>query len=393
MTFSSTCRLTGEPLEEVLDLGRQPLGNAFVADENADEYFFPLRCGFAPGSKLFQLFEQPSPAKMFHDDYAFVSGTSRAMETHFQVFAEDVLTRDFLSSGGLVVEIGCNDGILLSHFAKKGFRHLGVEPAGSVAQLAEARGLNVSRQFFDPETVDQIIGNQGPADVILAANVICHIPDIQMLADSVRRLLKPTGLFIFEEPYLGDVVRLGSYDQVYDEHVFLFSALSVKQIFESYGMELIDVEHQKTHGGSMRYTLAKSNQYKPSSRVDSVLGAEKSQGLDSTSTFLKLAERVVHSAIRLKEFLEGFVAKNLKVAAFGATSKSTTIYNFARIGPDLVTEIYDNSPGKVGKLSPGMHIPVVHQDKFSTQPPDATFLAAWNHHEEIFSNNPEYSRR
>jgi len=387
------CRLTNSPLELVLDLGRQPLGNGFLSPENlANEYFYDLQCGFAEDSKLFQLITQPAPELMFHEDYAFISGTSEHMKRHFKEFASDVIDRGFCPTDtGFAVELGCNDGILLEHFAVRGIRHLGVEPSSDVAAMAAARGIDVTTEFFSTRLAQQIVSSQGHADVVMAANVMCHIPDIGDLATGIEHLLSPTGVLIFEDPYLGAVVELTSYDQIYDEHVFLFSALSVQNIFASVGMELIDTEPQATHGGSMRYTLAKVGRHPVSPRVALTLEREKALGLGRVDTYHQLAARVEASGRQLRDLLAELVGQGLDVAAFGATSKSTTIYNYAGIGPDLISRIFDNTPLKIGKLSPGMHIPIVESGAFVAQPPQVAFLAAWNHEREILERNSAYA--
>lgn len=385
------CRLTGDLLEVVLNLGRQPLGNGFITKEKKEEFFYDLRCGFSPISQLFQIIDQPPPEVMFHDAYAFHSGTSTRMSHHFKMLSDAIADKEDLSDTSFVVEIGCNDGIFLKHVSERGIPHLGVEPARDVADLAERSGVNVLRSFFNFDTAQRIIQDHGRASVVVAANVMCHIPDIRGLAEAVAALLKPEGVLIFEDPYLGDVLRLGSYDQIYDEHVFLFSALSVSKIFAEVGLELVDVEPQPTHGGSMRYTLAASGRRPKTTAVDTVIAEELRQGLDRTETFYTFAQRVATSAKALSYTLEDLRSKNKKIGAYGATSKSTTIYNYAKIDRSLISCIFDNSASKIGKLTPGMHIPIVDESKFALDPPDVTFLAAWNHEREILDRYPSYA--
>lgn len=393
MSTVGHCRLTNSPLEWVLDLGRQPLGNGFFTPDGiANEYFYDLRCGFAEDSKLFQLIEQPAPELMFHQDYAFISGTSEHMKQHFEEFAVSVLDKGFCpAESGFAVELGCNDGILLGHFADKGIRHLGVEPSSDVAAMAAERGISVITEFFGADLAERIVSEHGHADIVMAANVMCHIPDVTDLAAGIAELLSPTGVVVFEDPYLGAVIELTSYDQIYDEHVFLFSALSVQNIFATVGMELIDTEAQVTHGGSMRYTLGKVGQHPVSPRVAQTLAKETDQGLGRVETFHAFAERVAANGRALKDLLAEVVAEGRDVAAFGATSKSTTIYNYAGIGPDLISRIFDNTPLKIGKLSPGMHIPIIESGAFTTEPPEVAFLAAWNHEGEILARNQAFS--
>jgi SAM-dependent methyltransferase len=385
MTSTAVCRLSGSPLDHVLDLGRQPLGNGFLAPGDfSGEYFYDLKCGFAPDSFLFQLIEQPSPELMFHADYAFFSGTSKHMQEHFADFADDVVSRGYLTANDpFVVELGSNDGIYLKHFAAISVRHLGVEPSGAVADVAEGQGISVCREFFDIQLAQRILDDHGPADVVSAANVMCHIPDVHQLAGGIANLLKTDGVLIFEDPYLGDVVRLTSYDQIYDEHVFLFSALSVQSIFATVGMELIDVSPQVTHGGSMRYFLSKAGRRPISPRVQKLLEAERAEGLHKVDTYVDFARRVSESGAALQKMLREIKASGASIAAYGATSKSTTIYNYAGIGTELIDYICDNTPLKQGKYSPGAHIPILGESAFSAAPPNYAFLAAWNHEIEI----------
>ncbi len=392
MPSDPVCRLTGTPLTVVLDLGRQPLGNGFLDPVDFDsEYFYHLRCGFAEDSCLFQLVEQPSPELMFHHDYAFFSSTSRHMQEHFAAFAEDIRDRGYVDGDDpLVVEIGSNDGIFLKHFSADGVRHLGIEPSGAVADKAVESGVKVCREFFDVALASRILDEHGPASVISAANVMCHIPGIHELAQGIALLLGDDGILVFEDPYLGDVVRLTSYDQIYDEHVFLFSALSVQNIFRTVGMELIDLVPQATHGGSMRYFLTKEGRRVPSPTVQEILDIELAQGLDRTETFVELAERVAASAVTLRRTLEEIRAAGKTIAAYGATSKSTTIYNYAGIGPDLIDFICDNTPLKQERFSPGVHIPILPESAFRMSPLDYAFLAAWNHEAEIRSHNAPF---
>lgn len=392
VTSVMNCRLSDTALEVVLDLGKQPLGNGFLIPEQFEaEYFYSLKCGFAEDSKLFQLIEQPAPEMMFHQDYAFFSSTSTRMKEHFANFANDVLTKGSLSNDSpFIVELGSNDGIFLTHFANLHIPHLGVEPSGAVADVAEAQGIRVTREFFSTVLARRILADHGPADVIAAANVMCHIPDIHDLAKGIALLLKDTGVLIFEDPYLGDVIRLTSYDQIYDEHVFLFSALSVQNIFATVGMELIDLEPQRTHGGSMRYTLGKIGRSIASPRVREILAKELAQGLDKTRTFVEFAQRVRESGSNLRKLMEKLKLGQRTIAAYGATSKSTTIYNYAKIGPDLIDYICDNTPFKQGKFSPGAHIPIMSEEHFRHSPPDYAFLAAWNHEAELRAHNQAF---
>lgn len=386
------CRISGQPLIKVLDFGLQPLGNGFLLPEQfTSEYFYPMEVGFSESSMMFQLIEQPAPEQMFHEQYAFYSSTSRFMEQHFGEFARQVMQSGYLSkTDPFVVELGCNDGIMLKNFAKAGMRHLGIEPSRNVAEVANAQGVRTLSEFFAEGVAEQIVGMDGQADAFIAANVMCHIPDIRGVVKGIRTLLKPTGVVMFEDPYLGDVIEKISYDQIYDEHVFLFSAHSIKHLFNLYGMELIDVQPQKTHGGSMRYVLAHAGAYPVKEAVAQLLQKEQTIGLHRLSTYETFRKNVEQSRSDLVNLLRGLKSQGKRIAGYGATSKSTTILNYCGIGPDLIEYISDTTPIKQGKFTPGVHIPVKPYEAFKANPPDYAVLFAWNHAEEIMAKEKAF---
>jgi methylation protein EvaC len=391
----TVCRSFGAELEVVLDLGRQPLGNGFrFPDDESEEVFFDLRCGFSEVSCLFQLIEQPPAEEMFHGDYAFKTGTSGAMVRHFTELAASLVDKYSLGpDDSFVVELGSNDGTFLKPFAKRGARHLGVEPSANVAAMSEEAGVHVLTEFFSPDTAATILGSHGDADLIYAANVMCHLHGIRGVAEGMSNLLSDRGVVVFEDPYLGSVLEKNSYDQIYDEHVFLFSALSVQSIFAPFGLELIDAELLPVHGGSMRYTLVKSGNRAVSTAVGDVISWERSVGMHRTQTYHEFAARVAESGRRLHEELERFAAAGTDVVAFGATSKSTTVYNYSKVGPEHIRVIFDNTSSKQGRLSPGVHIPVVPDPGFLESGADVAFLGAWNHRAEILEHNRAFTER
>jgi len=333
---------------------------------------------------MFQIVEQPDPARMFHDQYAFYSSTSRNMQAHFEQFAGSVMN-DVLAGllNPFVVELGSNDGTMLRHFHKRGIRHLGVEPSQNVADVARGNGINTISKFFNESLAQEIVADNGPADAIMAANVMCHIPDLPGVAAGVRRLLKPDGVFIFEDPYLGDMVAKTSYDQIYDEHVFIFSVNSVTRAFAMHGLELVDAIQQVTHGGSMRYVLAPKGSRAVSSRVAEQLAKEREQGLDRAETYLRFKQNCETSRTLLVQTLDALSNKGKRVAGYGATSKSTTVINYCGITPADIAYISDTTPIKQHKLSPGAHIPVKPYSEFARDYPDYALLFAWNHANEI----------
>lgn len=381
----TSCRICAGTISPFMSFGKMPIANGFLtADEIPDEYFFELAPAFCHRCGMFQIVEQPRPEKMFHDRYAFFSSTSRYMQVHFEKMAAQ-LRADYLASvdDPFVVELGSNDGILLKNFQSRNIRHLGVEPSGNVAEVARGQGIRTISKFFGPQLADEIVSENGRADLVMAANVMCHIPDLASVATAVARLLKSSGVFVFEDPYLGDMIAKTSYDQIYDEHVFIFSATSVSSAFAMHGLELIDTQPQPTHGGSMRYVLAPRGSRPVAPRVIERLELETKWGLDQPRTYEGFRQSCERSRSMLMQVLETARDQQKRVVGYGATSKSTTVTNYCGITSDHIEFISDTTPIKQGKLSPGAHIPVRPYDAFLENFPNYALLFAWNHAEEI----------
>jgi methylation protein EvaC len=289
-----------------------------------------------------------------------------------------------------VVELGSNDGIMLRHFKAAKIRHLGIEPSKNVADVARSQGINTLSEFFNPALAERIIAEHGHADAVACANVMCHIPDINGVASGMARLLKPDGVLMFEDPYLGDMIAKTSYDQIYDEHVFIFSATSISNAFRRHGLELIDVLPQPTHGGSMRYVLAPRGSHPISPNVPALIEKEKSLGLHQAKTCEQFKRNCEKSREELVGLLKKLKSEGGRVVGYGATSKSTTVLNYCGIGPDLIEFISDTTPIKQGKLTPGSHIPVKPYESFSENPPGYALLFAWNHANEIFAKEENF---
>jgi methylation protein EvaC len=383
----TNCRICAAPIAPFMSFGQMPIANGFLLPEQfEDEYFFELAPAFCNACSMVQIIEQPDPEVMFHENYAFFSRTSRYMQEHFARFAEQV-RQAFMSESAdpFVVELGSNDGIMLQNFADKDIRHLGVEPSSNVAEIARGHGVNTICEFFDEALAERLIAGHGHADAVLSANVMCHIPDLNSVAAGIARLLKPTGVLVFEDPYLGDVIEKTSYDQIYDEHVFVFSATSVSDAFARHGLELINVEPQITHGGSMRYTLAPKGSRPVASAVGDCLAHEGSLGLGMAATYERFRENCEASRDGLLVLLNQLRDQGARVVGYGATSKSTTVMNYCGIGPEHIEFISDTTPTKQGKFTPGSHIAVKSYDAFIADYPSHALLFAWNHKAEIMA--------
>ena len=388
------CRSCDTPITAFMSFGRQPIANGFLAREQIpNEQFYEMEVAVCPHCSLFQLIEQPAPETMFHADYAFFSQTSRGMQDHFEAFAKWVMAEKLKAKDPFVLELGSNDGIMLRHFAAAGVRCLGIEPSANVAAAARRIGVDTISEFFSAALARRLRAERGPVDVMLGANVMCHIPAIRDIAAGVVELLKPEGLLIFEDPYLGDVIEKTSYDQIYDEHVFLFSVRSVAAAFGPFGLAVVDVLPQSTHGGSMRYVLGRPAHHPVSARVTAQIALEDGLGLSDPKTFERFRDKCERSRRALRELLVDLAGQGKRVVGYGATSKSTTIMCYSGVTPDLIEFISDTTPIKQNKLSPGAHIPVLPPERFWSNYPDYAVLFAWNHAKEIMARETEFIAR
>ena len=387
----SKCLVCNNHFNPFVDFGDMPIANAFsLKEELFNEYTFAMKVGFCENCNMVQLVEQPDREKMFHENYAFFSSTSNYMINHFNDFASSVISLQGLNENSFVLEVGCNDGIMLQSFLSNKIPCLGIEPSQNVANVAIEKGIEVITEFFDQPLAQHISKMYQKADAILSANVMCHIPYIHSIYDGVKFLLKDDGVFIFEDPYLGEIIEKTSFDQIYDEHVFLFSALSISYIANAHDLELVDVEPQITHGGSMRYTIAHKGLKEVSQNVNRLIEQEKAIGLDNQHSYMNFTKSVDKIKDDLISLLTKLKNEGKKVVAYGATSKSTTVTNYFGITPDLVDCIYDTTPIKQNKYSPGAHIPVLPYNQFRESNPDYVLLFAWNHAEEIMKKESDY---
>ncbi|GLW09409.1 SAM-dependent methyltransferase [Microtetraspora sp. NBRC 13810] len=382
----SVCRICEGAVHEFLDLGRQPLSDAFPqAGETAGEFFYRLAVGVCDGCTMVQLMEEVPRERMFHEDYPYYSSGSSVMREHFAQTARDLIRTELTGGDPFIVEIGCNDGIMLNTVRDAGIRHLGFEPSASVAKVAQDKGVRVRTEFFEESTAVAVRSTDGPADVIYSANTFCHIPYVASVLRGADALLGPDGVFVFEDPYLGDIVAKTSFDQIYDEHFFLFSATSVQAMARRFGFELVDVRRLPVHGGEVRYTLGRPGMREPTPAVAALLDAERAARLADPETLRGFAASVARVRDDLVSLLKEIKANGQKVVAYGATAKSATVANYCGIGPDLVAYVCDTTPAKQHRLTPGMHIPVKPANAFQESYPDYALLFAWNHSQEIMT--------
>jgi methylation protein EvaC len=387
------CKITKKKLKPFMTFGKMPIANGFLKKKHfKKEYFFEMEVGFSKEVSLFQLNNHPKPKLMFNKNYPFFTGSSKGMINHFKNYASWI-KKNYLKKNDTLIEVGSNDGTFLNNFKDSKIKTLGIEPSSNVANVSKARGIKTINNFFTYENVKKIKGLKNKTDIICAANVICHVPNLTDLIKGVDHLLDDNGFFIFEEPYLGSMYKKTSYDQIYDEHIFMFSVNSIKKIFKLFNFELINVIPQKTHGGSMRYVVGRSGKHKINKNVFKLLKDEKKKKIDSIQGCLSFKKKCEISKKKLNKKVKSILKKGKNIAGYAATSKSTTILNYCGINHKHIDFICDTTPNKIKSFSPGTHIPIVSVDYYKKNIPDYTFLFAWNHKKEIFSKEKKILKK
>jgi methylation protein EvaC len=381
------CKFCRSSVQEINNFGMMPIANSFRPLKEFDIYRFELRTVFCENCKLFQIVNQPEKELMFHNKYPFFTGLSKNMTNHFKNFAlNSILPHIASTKDPFVIEIGSNDGTLLQFISEKGIRHLGIDPSSNVVELAKKNGINTLNEFFSFSTAQVIKEKQGRANVIAAANVICHLPDLGDVLKGVKELLVGDGIFIFEEPYLLSMINLVSFDQIYDEHVYIFSLLSISNACEMHDLELYDAEAQTTHGGSMRYYVGHKGKQQKSKRLQKGISIEILNGLDTLDTYLQFEKNCEKKKSELIHLIESIKKQGKSISGYAATSKSTTVLNYCGINSSSIDYICDSTPEKIGMVSPGSNIPIVSIEHMHLNQPDYLILFAWNHEVEIMRN-------
>jgi len=374
--------------QEFLNLGKQPIANAFLnATDNKEEYFYDLKVGFDEETKLVSLMEFVDPPLMFNEGYVYHSSMSNTMRQHF-LEASKTLKKQFKPEK--VLEIGSNDGVFIKHFSKE--TTYAVEPCDNFATATNKMGYFTYSDFWTTPLAEKIVKEKGKMDLIFSANCICHIQNLKDTFDAIEVLLDDDGVFVFEDPSLVSVITKNSYDQFYDEHAHIFSVMALKNLLGNSGLELFKVEKVSVHGASNRIYAKKTGnkKIKIHESVGNNLKVEKELGLDKLETYLKFAKRVYRSKEDLVNLLKSYKKEGKKIISYGATCKSVTVFNFCEIDTSLIDYITDTTPSRQNKLLPGVHIPVVSPEEGFDNSVDVAFLGAWNFSSEIMEKEHKF---
>ncbi len=382
-----SCRICGAPLSRTFaNLGTSPLANAFIHPERADrmEPFYPLHAFVCDACFLVQLAEYETPHAIF-GDYAYFSSYSESWLRHAAEFAAMMVGRFGLSSASLVVEVASNDGYLLQYFRERGVPVLGVEPAANVARVAAEKGIPSETAFFGAATARRLREAGRAPDLMVANNVLAHVPDLHDFVEGFRILLAPDGIATFEFPHLLRLIEHNQFDTIYHEHFSYLSLGVVEKLFAQHGLTLFDVEDLPTHGGSLRIFLrhAANAAIAVGPAVAALGRQERSFGLDRPETYAAFAERVVAIKCALLDFLITTRRRGESVVAYGAPAKGNTLLNYCGVGPELIAFTVDRSPHKQGLLLPGARIPIQAPELIEAAAPDYVLILPWNLRAEI----------
>ncbi len=375
-----------------LDLGSAPPSNAYLsaAALHAPEVWYPLRLLVCTHCWLVQTEDHAGREALFTDSYAYFSSYSRSWLAHAEKYVAEMRARLALDAHSTVVEVAANDGYLLQYVQQAGIPCYGIEPTGSTAAAARAKGIEIIERFFGVAQAEELAAQGRQADLIAANNVLAHVPDINDFVAGFARLLKPAGVATFEFPHLLRMVQGCQFDTAYHEHYSYLSLTAVARIFAANGLAVIDVQELPTHGGSLRVFAARADAPQHpqahadgAARVQALLEQEGAAGLQGADFYGDFQRQALRIKRELLTFLLKSQAQGQRVAAYGAAAKGNTLLNFAGVRPDLLPWVVDANPAKQGQYLPGSRIPIVDEARLRAEKPDVLLLLPWNLKDEL----------
>ncbi len=392
----SSCRACGgRSLRAFLSLGPSPLANAFLRSpaEFAAEAFFPLDVYFCTDCSLVQLLDVIDPRVLFQH-YLYVTGTSDTIAAHNREYARTLTDLLRLTRQDLLVEVASNDGSLLKCFQAQGVRTLGIEPAANLAELANGAGIETLPHFFNLATASEIRAEHGPAKAVVANNVLAHVDEPIDFLRGCKTLLAQDGLAVIEVPYVRELLQDLEYDTIYHEHLCYFSVAALCRLCEAAGLRVVRMDHVPVHGGSLRlYAAAREHQPEHAEAVRRWVEEERSARLHELARYQAFAAEVAANRVALRDLLFDLKRAGKTVAGYGAPAKGNTLLNYCGIDESLLPYTVDKNPLKVGRFTPGMHLPVLPVETLVERQPDYVLILAWNFAHEIMRQQQAYRAR
>ncbi len=371
-----------------LDLGAQPLANNYLKKRELykKEIKYRLKVGIDLNNKLVSINKPLSSKMMFNNSYPYRSSMSKTMIHSFKNLAKIIKKR---FKPRIILEIGSNDGSFIKNFSKK--KTIGIEPCSNVEKITKRKGYDTYPDYWNKKTAKKILSKKGKVDLIYSANTISHIEDLDEVFKSINILLKDDGVIILEDPSLLECLKRNTYDQFYNEHIYVFSLIGIENVLKKHNLKVFNVQNLKIHGGSNRYFIRKkSHLTKINSSVKMNRDKEIKYGLNKLSCYNSFAGRVKKSKKKLKDLFNWIKSKKKTVIGYGVTAKSTTILNYCKIGKNYISYFVDTTLDKQNKFTPGTKIPIYKYRNINNKNIDFIFLGAWNFKDEIFKKEKKF---
>lgn len=388
-----TCQFCQTPLQHTLvDLGMSPLCESFVSAEqlNQMEAFYPLHVRVCDNCFLVQLEAYVSPEQIF-TEYAYFSSYADTWLQHCQAYVEMTIERLQLTDRSQVVELASNDGYLLQYFIERQIPAVGIEPATNIAKVATAKGIPTINEFFGRECAHRLVQQGRQADLIVANNVLAHVPDLNDFVAGIKILLKPQGVVTGEFQHLLRLMAANQFDTIYHEHFCYHTFTTIAKIFAAHGLKLFDVEELPTHGGSLRiYAAHQDDESHPiGDRAIDLIHRERLAGFTSIDRYTNFEAQVRETKRKLLDFLIAVKRDGKTVVGYGAPGKGNTLLNYCGVRTDFLDYTVDRNPYKHGKFLPGTHIPIYPVSQIAATKPDYVLILPWNFKEEIMTQMSE----
>ena len=380
-----TCRYCKKELKTMfVDLGLEPLSNDYIKNElvGKGQYELPLRAAVCSDCKLVQILDFEMPDSIFNSEYKYFSSYSSSWLSHCKRYVEMIVERLNLSKDSVVMEVASNDGYLLQYFKDYGIAPIGIEPSESVAKVAMEKGIETRIEFFGTEFAKKL---EKKADLIIANNVLAHVPDIGDFVRGFKYAIKEHGIITIDIPHLLTLVKYNQFDTIYHEHFSYLSIIAVRRIFEDQGLKIFDIEKLETHGGSLRVyaTHAENNEVEVRQSVLDILQEECEFGLENTQIYSEFYEKVKKIKIDILEKLISLKKAGKTIVGYGAAAKGNTLLNYCGIGREIIDYVVDANPNKQNCLLPGSLIPIFSPEQIKETKPDYIIIIPWNLKTEI----------